>query len=70
MSNNKYYVGHSTDLKQRISTHKSGKVKATRSNRPLRLIFYAAFLDKKKAIEFEKYLKSSSGSAFRNKRLI
>jgi len=33
-------------------------------------MFYAAFKAKEKAYEFEKYLKSSSGFAFRNKRLI
>jgi len=34
------------------------------------LISYISFKDKYKAFEFEKYLKSGSGAAFRNKRLI
>ena len=34
------------------------------------LITYLAFSDKTKAFSFEKYLKSGSGTAFRNKRLI
>jgi len=34
------------------------------------LIWYCAFLEKKKVLAFEKYLKSSSGFAFRNKHLI
>ncbi len=34
------------------------------------LVFYAAFVSAKRARAFEKYLKSSSGKAFRNKRLL
>ncbi len=70
LSNNEYYAGHSEDLKARIKYHHEGKVRATKYFRPVKLIYYAAFLEKEKAISFEKYLKSSSGKAFRNKRLI
>jgi len=45
-------------------------VLSTKNLRPAKLIFYAAFLNNRKALAFEKYLKSSSGFAFRNKRLI
>ena len=66
----RYYVGYSSDLKNRIKEHRRGGVRATRLFRPLDLVFYASFLNKKKALSFETYLKSSSGTAFRNKRLI
>jgi hypothetical protein len=33
-------------------------------------VFYAAFTSKKKALGFETYLKTQSGYAFRNKRLV
>lgn len=65
-----YYHGHSTNLKQRIKEHQSGIVLSTKESRPFKLVFYAAFSSKEKAVSFEKYLKSSSGFAFRNKRLI
>jgi len=65
-----YYHGHSTNLKQRIKEHQSGILPSTKNLRPVKLVFYAAFETKKKAIEFEKYLKSSSGFAFRNKHLV
>lgn len=65
-----YYHGSSDDLKQRLKEHKSGIVHSTKNLRPFKLIFYAAFYSKKKALDFEKYLKSSSGWAFRNKRLV
>jgi predicted GIY-YIG superfamily endonuclease len=45
-------------------------VQATAGLRPLKLVFYSGFEDKYKAIEFEKYLKSGSGRAFTQKRLI
>ena len=64
------YIGYSSDLKVRISEHKSGKVHATKHNLPVRLVYYAAFVSKNKALEFERYLKTNSGFAFRNKRLL
>jgi len=50
--------------------HKRGGVKATKDSLPIKLEFYAAFKNRRLATKFEKYLKSSSGFAFRNKRLI
>lgn len=70
LKSNKYYVGHSSNLKQRLTTHKSGGVSTTKGCKNIKLIFYASFQNKNKAIKFEKYLKSSSGFAFRNKHLI
>ncbi|PIP62546.1 hypothetical protein COW98_03495 [Candidatus Roizmanbacteria bacterium CG22_combo_CG10-13_8_21_14_all_35_9] len=70
LSNNSYYVGYSSDLKERIKYHNYGLVPSTKNLLPVKLIYYSAFLSQKKAADFEKYLKSSSGFAFRNKRLI
>lgn len=64
------YIGYSSDLKSRIKEHEKGNVDSTKNLRPIKLIYYSAFLTQKKATNFEKYLKSSSGFAFRNKRLI
>jgi putative endonuclease len=41
----------------------------TAKYKPWRLVSYVAFSDERKAIEFERYLKSASGRAFANKRL-
>ena len=70
LSNNSYYIGYSSDLKERIKYHNYGLVPSTKNLRPVKLIYYSAFLSQKKATDFEKYLKTSSGFAFRNKRLI
>lgn len=64
------YIGYSSDLKERIKSHSHGLVESTKNVRPIKLIYYSAFSIQKKAVDFETYLKSSSGFAFRNKRLI
>ncbi len=70
LSDKSYYVGYSSDLKARIKTHNEGLISSTKNFRPVKLIYYSAFLFQKKAADFEKYLKTNSGFAFRNKRLI
>jgi putative endonuclease len=65
-----YYVGYSSDLKARIKAHNQGLISSTKNLRPVKLVYYSSFSSQKKATDFEKYLKSSSGFAFRNKRLI
>ena len=70
LSDKSLYIGYSSDLKERIKDHQWGDVESTKNLRPLRLVFYSAFTTQKKATDFEKYLKSSSGFAFRNKHLI
>ncbi|MEK7155030.1 MAG: GIY-YIG nuclease family protein [Patescibacteria group bacterium] len=70
LSNNTYYAGFSADLKQRILEHQNGGVNATKHLRPIVLVYYSAFKSKQKALDFEKYLKTNSGFAFRNKHLI
>ena len=69
-SNNKTYVGHTSDLDERINRHMRGHVPATKNILPVELLTFIAFSNKYKAIEFEKYLKSGSGRAFLKKRLI
>jgi predicted GIY-YIG superfamily endonuclease len=64
------YTGCTEDLKERIQRHKNAQVTATCSRLPVSLVFYCAFTDKYKAFEFEKYLKSGSGRAFMQKRMM
>jgi predicted GIY-YIG superfamily endonuclease len=66
----KPYTGCAENLEERLIRHNNGYVPATESRRPVRLITYVAFIDKYKAFNFEKYLKSGSGRAFINKHLI
>lgn len=64
------YVGFSTDLQKRIKSHNSGKSIHTAKYKPWFLVFYSAFKNIKTAKQFEEYLKSHSGKAFINKRLV
>ncbi len=69
MSNQQYYVGFSEDIKTRIIDHDQGKCDTTKKFRPVKLIWYCDFVNKKQALEFEKYLKSGSGTEFRHRHL-
>lgn len=57
-------------MKDRIHRHNHGEVETTAKKLPVTIISYTAFLNKYKAFEFEKYLKSGSGRAFINKHLL
>ncbi len=66
---NQFYTGFSEELKGRVEDHNQGKSPHTNKFKSWKLVFCAGFFDKKKALLFEKYLKTASGIAFRNKRL-
>ena len=63
-----FYTGYSPDVFARLEDHKQGKCISTKNKRPVDLVWYCAFTNKVTALSFEKYLKSGSGIAFRNKR--
>lgn len=62
------YIGFTEDLKSRLKAHNAGESKHTSKFCPWELVAYHAFKDKRKAQEFEYYLKTGSGKAFANKR--
>lgn len=70
LRNGNIYVGSTPNLKERIIEHEKGFAKSTRIFRPLKLIWYSAFEEKLAALRFERYMKTGSGQAFRNKHLI
>ncbi len=69
-SDGTYYTGCTNNLDDRMRRHNKGEVSYTSSRLPFELVTYTVFHDKYKAYQFEKYLKSGSGMAFRNKRLV
>ncbi|WP_420385396.1 GIY-YIG nuclease family protein [Roseivirga sp.] len=69
-SDGQFYTGCTSNLEARLKRHRNGEVKSTSYRRPLELETYIVFKDKYRAFAFEKYIKSGSGIAFRNKRLI
>ncbi len=66
----KSYIGYTTDLDKRLDAHNSGNSIHTQQDKPWKLVTYIVFDCKKKALDFEKYLKVGSGKAFANKRFL
>jgi len=55
------YIGYTENLKVRLGEHFNSRVTATRNRKPLILIHYEAFTNKKDAVAREKFLKSGFG---------
>lgn len=64
------YSGSTLDVQARLSVHNNGGSIYTKDYKPWELVWHCAFKTKEQALEFEKYLKSHSGRAFIQKRLI
>ena len=65
----RYYVGSTSELEARLNCHNAGGCPHTAKYMPWRIKTAVAFADKKRALAFERYLKSPSGRAFAKKRL-
>jgi putative endonuclease len=57
----KRYVGSTSDLRERIERHNSGKSVFTSKGIPWELLYYEAFISKNDALKEEKFLKSGKG---------
>lgn len=55
------YIGYSENLKSRLASHAQGKNTSTKDRRPLKLIHYEYFINKKDAKAREEFLKSGYG---------
>lgn len=64
-----FYAGFTEDLQARLKTHNAASVPHSAKHRPWQIKTAIAFTDRERALEFERYLKSSSGRAFAKKRL-
>ncbi len=64
-----FYIGFTSDLKQRFENHQKGLVESTKHRRPLKLIYDEACLDRNDAVRREKYFKTHLGRMFLKKRL-
>lgn len=59
--NGKMYIGCTGNLKQRFLLHNSGNIYSTRRHRPLKLIYYEAFINRHDAFTREQWLKTGWG---------
>ena len=51
------YVGSTPDLNRRVLEHNRGNVQSTKFYRPLKLVYYEAYIDKIDALDRENKLK-------------
>ncbi len=56
---NKLYFGSTEDVNARVEQHNSGKVTSTKGRRPLRLVYYEAYLTRELAVKREQIVKRS-----------
>jgi putative endonuclease len=64
-----FYVESTEDLQARLKKHYAGEVPHTAKFRPWRIKTAIAFTEQKRAVEFERYLKTATGRAFAKKQL-
>jgi putative endonuclease len=62
-SRNRFYVGHSEDLVDRLLRHNEGRSKATKGGEPWILMYREEFLTKQLAVHRELEIKSWKSSA-------
>ena len=60
----RYYTGLTSNLAARFDGHNSGQCSHTASGRPWIVDVVVEFADERRAVAFERYLKSGSGVAF------
>ena len=64
------YIGSTNDIQRRLAEHNSAQVDSTKHRVPLTMEAYVAVKDKIKAIALEQYLKTGSGKAILQKRIL
>ena len=58
---NRYYIGHTEDLDNRLSVHNSGRVRSTKAYLPWNIIYTENFQTKSEAQKREYEIKSYKG---------
>ena len=66
---NRYYTGLTSDWRGRLEAHNAGRCPHTQNGKPWEIDVVIEFADERRAIAFERYLKSGSGCAFAHRHL-
>ena len=64
-----YYIGSTSDLRNRFKEHQEGKSPSTKHRRPWQLVYYKACRAKKDALIRERYLKTAWGKRYLKNRI-
>jgi putative endonuclease len=65
----KFYTGYTSNLRERITEHNSGKVNSTKIRIPFDLVYFEGCLNQADALHREKYLKTTYGKKYIRHRL-
>lgn len=65
----RYYTGLTSNLPTRLEAHNAGRCQHTASGKPWIIDVIVEFADERRAVAFEKHLKSGSGNAFAKRHL-
>lgn len=65
----RYYTGLTSDVSSRQAQHNAGNCTYTAKYRPWSIDLVIEFADERRAVAFERYLKSGSGVAFAQRHL-
>jgi putative endonuclease len=58
---NKFYIGYTSNLKNRYREHSDGRVYSTKNRLPLKLIFFEGYVEQEDALRRERYFKTNPG---------
>lgn len=64
-----FYIGSTSDLRNRFAQHQAGQTKSTKGRGPWKIIYFEASISKKDALKRERYLKTAWGRRYLNTRL-
>ena len=65
----RYYTGLTSDVARRYAEHNAGSCTNTAKHRPWSIDLIIEFADERRAVAFERYLKSGSGVEFAQRHL-
>ena len=65
----RHYTGVTSDIAKRLAEHNAGNCTHTAKYRPWSIDVVIEFADERRAVAFERYLKSGSGVAFAKRHL-
>ena len=69
LNNNNLYTGSTSNIKQRLNDHNLGRVKSTKSKRPVKLIYFEVYKLKSDAQRRERFLKTTEGKRLLRQQL-
>ena len=58
------YIGRTADMASRLASHNAGESPRTARQAPWQIVVLMQFVEERRALDFEKFLKSSSGRGF------